>query len=257
LPWAIGLFLVLTAVLSLATAFGSRHGGPLFDALALCPADVWHGQVWRLVTWPWVEPGPYGLIFAVLILIWFGKDVAEEQGSPAFLRLFGGILLFSAVGTCIVALIDPPILDERYLGGWALSDALLVAWGLWFPHRVVRLYFIIPIRGFWLAWLTVAITVVLAVYSGWDGFLPELFAEGGILAWIYQDVLAGRWKRWRRSIEDARRRERARSRRAKSAKSVEYLRVIESDDDDPDPLPPDVEKRVDDLLGGKRKPGDE
>jgi membrane associated rhomboid family serine protease len=255
LPWAVGLFLVLTVALSLAVAFGSRHGGgSLFDALALCPADVWRGQVWRLVTWPWIEPGPLGLIFAVLVLIWFGKDVAEETGSPRFVRLFGGILLFAAVGTCIVAQIDPPVLDQRYLGGWALSDALLVAWGLWFPHRVVRIYFIIPIRGFWLAWLTVAITVVFAVYSGWDSFLPELFSEGGILAWIYQDILASRWKRMRRSLEEAQRKKRNRSRRARSAA---HLRVIESGDDDPDPLPPDVEKRVDDLLGAKRKPDDE
>jgi hypothetical protein len=249
------LFLVLTVGLSLAAAFGSRHGGPIFDWAALCPDDVFRGQVWRLVTWPWVEPGPVGLIIAVLVLIWFGKDVAEATGPRGFVRLFGVVLLFAGVATCVVALIDPDVRGERYLGGWALADALFVAWGLWFPDRTVRIYFLIPIRGFWLAWLTVSITVIYAVYGGWEKFLPELSSEGAVLAWIYQDALASRWKRMRWSMGEARRKERERRRRSARARSAEHLRLIEEDDDDPSPLPADVAKQVDDLLGGKRKPG--
>jgi hypothetical protein len=106
-----------------------------------------------------------------------------------------------------------------------------------------------------LAWLTVAVTVVIAVYLGWETVLPELFAEGAIIAWIYRGVFVSRWSRMRRSMADAHRSDaRRRQRSVARAKSVAHLRVVESSDDEPPPLPPDVQSRVDELLKG-RKPG--
>jgi len=246
----VGLVLCLTAGLSLAVALGDRHAGGLFDLVSLVPRDVWHGQVWRLVTWPFIEPGPLSLIFALLFLYWFGRDLAEVWGSRRFLLVFGSVALTAAAGTCLVAQVDAPVLDHAYLGGWALGSAMIVAWGLWFPDRVVRIYFILPIRGFWIAWLTVAVTVVYAIYAGWEGYLPELLAEGSILAWLFRRSLAARWARLGRDIA-IRRRDAARARRR--AESAAHLRLIESVDDDA-PLPPEVEGKIQDLLSGRTKP---
>jgi membrane associated rhomboid family serine protease len=251
LPWSVGLVLCVTVGLSLAVAFGDRHAGGLFELLSLVPHDVWHGQVWRLLTWPFIEPGPIGLIFACLFLYWFGRDLAEEWGDSRWLSVFGGVAAVAAVGTCLVAQVDPPVMDHAYLGGWALTSAMVVAWGLWFPHRVVRIYFIIPIRGFWLAWLTVAVTVVFAVYAGWESYLPELFAEGSILAWLYRRLLVARMSRVRRDL-DVRRQNAERA--GKRARAASHLRLIESQDDDGDaPLTPELEDQVRDLFS-KTKP---
>ena len=250
MPWAVGLVLCVTVALSLAVAFGDRHAGGLFEWVSLVPQDVWHGQVWRLLTWPFVEPGPIGLIFTCLFLYWFGTDLAREMGSARWLTLFGAIALIAAVGTCLVAQVDPPVMEHAYLGGWALGSAMIVAWGLWFPHRVVRIYFIIPIRGFWIAWLTVAITVVFAIYAGWEGYLPELFAEASILAWLYRRVLSARFARVQRDLDDRRRTVQRTQRRAKS---VAHLRLVESHDDADVPLPPELEEKVQELLSGAAK----
>lgn len=251
MPWAVGLALCITVGLSLAVAFGDRHAGGLFEWVSLTPRDVWHGQVWRLLTWPFVEPGPIGLIFTCLFLWWFGTDLAREMGSARWLTLFGAIALIAAVGTCLVAQVDPAVMEHPYLGGWALGSAMIVAWGLWFPHRVVLLFFIIRIRGFWLAWLTVTMTVVFAVYAGWEGYLLELFAEASILAWLYRRVLVARFGRVRRDLDDRRRVAQRAQRRAKSAA---HLRLVEAHDDDADaPLPPELEEKVRELLGGPKK----
>jgi membrane associated rhomboid family serine protease len=250
IPWSVGLVLCITVALSLAVAFGDRHAGGLFALLSLVPQDVWHGQVWRLLSWPFIEPGPIGLIFACLFLYWFGRDLAQEWGDRRWLSVFGGVAGVAAVGTCLVAQVDPPVMDYAYLGGWALTSAMVVAWGLWFPHRIVRIYFIIPITGFWLAWLTVAVTVVFAVYSGWEGYLPELFAEASILAWLYRRLLAAKWTRARRDLDLQRQRAERSRRRSKAAS---HLRLIESQDDDGDaPLPPELEDQVRDLLSKAR-----
>jgi membrane associated rhomboid family serine protease len=205
IPWAVGLLIALTAALSLLTAFGDRHAAPLSEWVALQPVDVWHGQVWRLLTWSFVEGSPIGLIFGCLALYWFGPALAQRWGSPRFLTVIMGTMLVAGGGTCLLALVDPPVMGMTYVGSWAMTTALVVMWGLSFPDNVVRVYLVLPIRGFWMAWLTVAITVVYAVYTGWLHLLPELFAEAAALAWMYQALLLARWSRARGSYQARRR----------------------------------------------------
>jgi membrane associated rhomboid family serine protease len=200
IPWAVGLLLSVTLVLSLTAALGSRYLGPLFDAMALQPAAVWHGQLWRLVTWPFVEPSPIGLIFACLTLYWFAPQLAQRWGSPRLLRMVGGIILVAAVGSCLVGLVDEEIMSASYLGSWTISAGLVVVWGLSFPDQVVRIYLVLPIRGYWLAWGTVAITLVFAIYSGWTRLLPEMLAEVAALCWFHRTLLRARWARVRGSL---------------------------------------------------------
>jgi membrane associated rhomboid family serine protease len=204
-PWAVGLLMALTAGFSLLTAFGNRHAAPLADWVSLRPAEVWHGQVWRLATWPFIEGSPFGLLFACLGLYWFGPPLAQRWGSPRFLAVILGAMLASGCGTCLVALADPAVHEAAYLGSWAMITALVVTWGLTFPENVVRIYFVLPVRGFWFAWGSIAVTVVFAVYSGWAGLLPELGAEAAVLAWLYQRVLLARWARVRADLDTRRR----------------------------------------------------
>jgi membrane associated rhomboid family serine protease len=266
LPWGVGLVLSLTVGLSLIVAFGSRHTAPFFHVLSLRPGDVWNGELWRLVTWPFVELGPLALIFSCLFLFWFGRDLALDWGSPRFLSVFAGIMGTAGVVTCLVALVDRPLMAEEYTGGWAATSAMTVAWGLWFPDRLVRIYLIIPIRGFWLAWLTVGCTIIYAVYMGWENFVPQLVAEWSTVGWLYRGVLVARWRRRQKARENERRfaeKREAQAAAKKRAKGVDYLRLVERDDADPPRMPKDVEDRVSDLLEGrtqaprsKRKPGD-
>jgi membrane associated rhomboid family serine protease len=251
LPWGVGLLLTLVVVPSLLVAFGDRHAGSLYELVALAPADVWRGQIWRLVTWSVIEPGPLGLILTCLFIYWLGRDLAGEWGSRRFLAVFGGVALTAAVATCLVALADAAVMSHRYLGGWELTTAMIVAWGLWFPHRIVRLFFLLPITGFWLAWLTIAVTVVYAVYMGWEGYLPELGAEGAILAWFYRPAIIARWTAARKAADDRRRRaERAR----RMARSEASLHLVEDHDED-DALPPEIEGQLRDIFEkGKSKP---
>jgi membrane associated rhomboid family serine protease len=244
-PWGLGLVLSLVLGASLVVAFVGRHSS-LVEFVPLVAADVWRGEVWRLVTWTLVEPGPIALVISCLMIYWFGRELAELWGSPRFLRVFGGVILSAAVLTCLVGLVDHSALPLPHVGSWALTGAMVVAWGLTFPDRVVRLYFVLPIRGYWLAWLTCGITAIYAVYSGWEFFLPHLFAEAGILAWLYRGTLLSRWTKARRSAAAQRRRDAAR------ANSVAYLRVLEATDENPPELPPDVKKRIDDIIAGKK-----
>jgi membrane associated rhomboid family serine protease len=248
LPGAIGLLLALTIVASLATAFGSRHVLPLFQLGSLVADRVLHGEVWRLLSWSVIEPSPLSLLFTCLLLYWFGRDLAEQWGSRRFLAVYFGLALVTAVGTCLVALVDEALLPQAYVGSWPLAEAITIAWGLWFPDRVIRIYFIIPIRGYVLAWLTVAVTVVFAIYAGWDRFVPNLLAEGAIVGWMYRAPVVSRWSAWRRARAVAARTSRARAKSEQRLATVHVLRAIEAKDDDLPELPPEVEGTIERIF---------
>lgn len=189
LPWSIGLSLVLLFGLSLPAAFITRHGRSLFELGALLPDRVWHGEVWRLLTWAFLQPSPLGLIFTALMFWWFGRPLVTEWDDDEVVRVFSGVLLAAGLLTCAIALVDPSVRMAPYLGSYALTAALVVAWGLTFPFQIVRIYFVLPIRGYWLAWGSVAVSVVFAIYSGWTRYVPELAAQAATLAWMYRDDL--------------------------------------------------------------------
>jgi membrane associated rhomboid family serine protease len=239
-------------------ALGSRHVLPLFELGALAPAWVLRGEVWRLLSWSVIEPSPLSLLFACLILYWFGRDLAAEWGSRRFLFVYLGVALVAAVGTTLLSLVDPSVLAQTYVGSWPLAEAITVAWGLWFPDRIIRVYLVIPIRGLVLAWGTVALTVVFAIYAGWERFVPNLLAEGATLAWLYRGPVVSRWAAWRRGRRATAQRTRASARKEQRLATVHVLRKLEEHDDDLAPLSPELEDKLGKLLAGsakKPKPG--
>ncbi len=210
-PGGLGLVLLLTIAMSLAVAFGERHALALFEFVPLVPGKVLTGQLWRVVTWVWVEPSPFSLFFRCLMLYWFGRDLCSIWGSRRFFAIYFGTVLFAGLVTVLLSLLDADIRAQSYLGSMALDAALTIAWGLNFQNRVIRIYFVIPIRGFVLAWGTVALTVAYSIYSGWEHVAPVLAAESAMLAWFYRVHLRQRWLKHRlssvqREIEEERKR---------------------------------------------------
>jgi membrane associated rhomboid family serine protease len=184
---------LLVVIPSLVAAFGTRHVGPLFELASLVPESVWRGQVWRVATHLLMAPSAWTLVFSGLGVYWFGADLARVWGSPSLLRMVGGVAAVSGALVCVIAKLDADVMAKSYLGTAPLVGALVVAWGLSFPDRVVRLWFVISVPGKWLGWGTLAFTALYAAYSGWEHALPELFTELGAVAWVFQASLLRRW----------------------------------------------------------------
>jgi membrane associated rhomboid family serine protease len=226
-PWAAGLLIIATFVLSLSAALGDHFGLPLFGFAALRAGEVWQGELWRLVTWPFFEPSPLGLIFGCLLLYWFGSDLARYWGSRYFLLVYGTLVLVVAVITCLVGRIHPFVGLFPYLGSWAMTEALIMIWGFLFPANVIRFWFVLPIRGAWIPWVTIAGTVIYAIYAGWMAFLPNFIAEGSVLVWFFRGSIVRVMKRPGAWLEmrggDAKR-------RRPGAVVVDFVRPVEPPD---------------------------
>lgn len=156
-PGTIGLIASLLAVFVLSWLMSGKIADPLQFY------SNW-SQPWGLVTYMWASMGNGQELFWFLIelywLWWVGSAAEAQLGTGKFVGFFivSGVVaaLFIWAGLSMVH----PGLYVAIMGGPGLAiAALTVAWGARNPHQNILLFGIIPIPGWILAWLTVALTL--------------------------------------------------------------------------------------------------
>lgn len=217
-PPAVGLLIAVTVGASLFVAFAGRHGFPA-DALPLVAERVWHGEVWRLATWFFIETSPLSLLFAALAFYWFGRDLAYVWGGRRFLGAYLGLGLVSGALTAALGWLDGDVMAHTYVGNWALVEGLVVAWGTLYPTRQIYIYFVLPLSGRVLVWLTIGLTVAWAAYSGWQVVLPNLVAMAAVLGYMFRGRLVARLRAMRATSQ---------ARRARGERAS-HLKVVRED----------------------------
>lgn len=140
-------------------------------------------QVFRLVTSLLLtSPERYThVLFSLLLLYFFGPAVEAQTGPRKFLALFfgGGILgtLFGfAMNATGIARFSAPF----FYGPTAALETLVVAWSMQNPQATVQMFFVLPLRGAWMKWISLAFCVLGVLYkdatpegvmAGFGGFL--------------------------------------------------------------------------------------
>ena len=157
-----------------ASIVAAIDGGWLGDWLAFAPSRIWRGEVWRLATWVFVEPGPFGLILTCASIYKFGGDLAPRWGDRRLRRLMLELIGGAAVVTTVLALLSDDTWRIHRLGGWAVRDALVIAWARQYPTSMLELYGLLRLSGRRLIAVTIAITCVFAIYIGPLAMAPEL-----------------------------------------------------------------------------------
>jgi membrane associated rhomboid family serine protease len=158
-----------------ASLFAWLDGGWLARLAALQPSRVFHGELWRLVTWPLVDLGPLSLVLTCVAIYKFGGELSVRWGDRRLRAFVLQIVLAAGVITCLVAAISGQMFMRR-LGGWAISDLLVIAWARQFPERTLVVYGLLGVRGQQLINLTVGVTALFAVAGGFVAHAPELAA---------------------------------------------------------------------------------
>jgi hypothetical protein len=194
----------------------------LFRALVLVPERAWAGELWRLVSWPFVAGDPLTVIFAALAVLWLGRDLAYAWGPRHLLRVWLGMSAATAIAVGVIALPSGPLREFPFVAPFAMVDALIVAWAILFPNRQILMMFVLPLSGQQLIWATLALLLVFGLMQGLLGLLPHFTAMGLMLFHLRyggpQSVLLRLRHRWL-SLRAGRRRA--------------HLRVVDRDRDEP------------------------
>lgn len=113
------------------------------------------GEVWRLLTYQFIQGNALSLFFTLLILYIIGGAVEEEWGTFHFLAF----CLISTIGSAAVG----ALLNTALLGSFVFSYSLLFVYATIYPAQVFYIFFVIPVRVRWLAYLAIGFLVVMAV----------------------------------------------------------------------------------------------
>ncbi len=129
--------------------FQVQDAGRYQQLFAFIPSAVLSGEVWRLLTYQFIHGGALSFFFSVLILYIMGNALEEEWGSFDFVAFWALSLLGSAaVGFAI---------GSPLLGSFFLTYSLLFAYGATYPEMTFYIFFVLPVKVKWLAWIAVAI----------------------------------------------------------------------------------------------------
>jgi hypothetical protein len=146
--------------------------GWIVNWLALYPSRVWHGEVWRLVTWILIVPSPISLVITCVAIYKLGGDLGDQWGERRLLRFAIELVAAAALTTCLLAIITGD--TGAHFGGIAMMFSLVIAWARQFPTQRIVLYGVVPVQGTQLVGLVAGLTVLFALHYGIYAMAPEL-----------------------------------------------------------------------------------
>ena len=141
------LTLVLVATQSLT--FFLAMAKPVFvNDLFLVPSLVLQGEIWRIITFMIVPPtsNPIFAFFALYIFYFMGTALEENWGIARY-----NIYIFIAYIATIVATFLGPVLIASNL---YIETSVFLAFAFLYPDFEFLLFFVLPVKVKYLAWLT-------------------------------------------------------------------------------------------------------
>jgi hypothetical protein len=134
------------------------------ENLTLRPAAVMNGEVWRLITYLFIPsfggllPDWIGAVFYILFLWFIGNGLEEALGAFRMNVFY----FLGMVGTTIAAF---------FFGGEfsnvMLNTSMFLAFARFYPDVMIYLFFILPVKVKWLAWITAGLLLLGFLTGDW------------------------------------------------------------------------------------------
>ena len=151
----------------MAVVVGFFNGESFFQFFVLDAAAVLNeGRVWTILTYALLHDltSYFHMALNCLLLYFFGPELERRWGRRRFIlftvltALAGG--LFVVIGWFI------GLAKGVVIGASAICFGLLVAWGLTYKDRQILFFFVLPMRGIHMVWLSVAMAVLESISLG-------------------------------------------------------------------------------------------
>jgi membrane associated rhomboid family serine protease len=155
------------------------------------------GQVWRVITYPFVESQAWNLIISLVILWMFGGSFESRWGERDFARFFvvaaAGAAVLAIPLTYLVNAIFPFTDMGAAEGPWTVINAMFVALALTNPDSNVLLGFILPIRARTLVYFILGMQIVIGIMTGAAALSTTI--GGMVMGYL---LVTGNWRpgRW-------------------------------------------------------------
>lgn len=177
------LKVVLVAILVLGVfnallATWVPHGEQAFFALDCDFGKLREGQLWRILTSGLLtSPHTFWHLFSTLLGLYFlAPDLEKRWGDGRLLRFVALSVVAGNLTVMAVSALTPDTAQGRFhptatYGAYAAIAAIGVAWSRLNADRTINVFFVLPMRGRWLLWVTIGFCVLDLIY-------PTATAEG-------------------------------------------------------------------------------
>ena len=180
------------AIVFLLQMFTQANNPSALNFLYFYFPAVLRGEVWRLVTFIFVpqSSGIFWLLISLYFYYWIGSTLESRWGTAKFnLYYFSGVLL-TVIGAILAGLISG---HHFYIAGSTyVNYSMFFAFAFLFPDVQVLLFFIIPVKMKWLAYLDGALFAYEIVSSliarSWAGVILPIVALLNFVVFIWPEL---------------------------------------------------------------------
>lgn len=157
--------------------------------LGLMPAMVLREYaLWQPLTYMFLHGGIGHLLFNMLALWMFGTDLERTWGTRFFVRYYFVTGIGAALVTILWSLTPLPYASALYstlvVGASGAIYGLLLAYGMYFPHRTVFLY-IFPVPAKYAVMILGGIAFLSSMGSAGDGVAHVAHLGGLLVGYLY------------------------------------------------------------------------
>lgn len=156
----------------------------------LVPLLVWQKFfLWQLGTYMFLHGDIFHLLFNLFALWMFGCELERYWGSKMFTKYF----LITGVGAAICTVLITPNLLVPTIGMSGAIYGILLAYGWYFPNRLIYIYFLFPIKAKYFVMIFGAIELYASL-GGTGGGIAHITHLGGMVFGLVYLNYPGIWK---------------------------------------------------------------
>lgn len=172
---ASGVCFLVASILKAIGAFS------LLSILGLSADGLFHGLVYQLITYPFVEIQLMGFLFNSLVVWFIGSELEAQWGTKVYLRfllltVIGVGVIFSLVN--LIFFFGTPFYFASLHGLSGINFALLIAYSLLYPDRQMAFMMIFPMKARTFCWILAGIEAYVAIFTSIKTSWAHLLAMG-------------------------------------------------------------------------------
>jgi membrane associated rhomboid family serine protease len=162
----------------------------LLDYLALSPQSVFErGWLWQPVTYMFLHGGLFHILFNLLGIWMFGVELERMWGTRFFAKYYAVCGLGAAAAMMLLGLLPTElgdqIYDARIIGASGALFGLLLAYGLYFPHRPILMMLVFPIPARYFVMIMGAIALLSTIEASGGGVAHGAHLGGLATGYLY------------------------------------------------------------------------
>jgi membrane associated rhomboid family serine protease len=171
------------------TRFGGLSPQRVFDIFGFSPEAFLSGQIWQVLTYPFLHGDPFHLLINIMMLYLLGTELEQRWGARRFLRYYaicgvGGALLHTLIWAMLLPIApgDAALLGLRpIVGASGAVYGLLMAFGVLNANAIILAFFVVPMKAKQFVAFLIGFEVLFAVFYS-DRGVAHLVHLGGMAA---------------------------------------------------------------------------